>query len=92
MKELEKDKDATLDYGVNWIPFLQGTDSDTIVTAEWVNVHADLTVDDRGFANDLHLAMISGGQKGRAYRMTSRITTTQGRITDTSFILVITEN
>lgn len=91
IKTKEKDPDATLDYGVDWGPFLATTDGDTIVTAEWQPV-VGLTVNDQSVTDGVHKALISGGTLGEIYTVTSRITTLDGRIEDESFRLIIKEN
>ena len=89
MTELVKDPDAILDYAVDWTPFLAGTDGDTIATAQWVEVDGALTIDDLGFDGPIHSVMVSGGTIGQFHALTSRVTTVQGRVTDTTFRLYI---
>ena len=89
MSELIKDPDAVLDYAVDWTPFLAGTAGDTIATAVWVEIDEELTVQDLGFNGPLHTAMVSGGTLSRTHSLTSRITTVQGRVTDTTIHLFI---
>jgi len=87
-----KDPDARLDYAIDWTPFL-GTD--TIDTAEWLDPTPEtdppLVVEDEGLDGNVHVAFVSGGQVNRAYRVTSRATTTEGRIQDESITITITE-
>lgn len=76
-----KDPAARLDYAVDWGPLLDGTDGDTIATAAWVDVPEELAVTDEGLSSDgrRHVGYAAGGDHGRAYTVTSRITTAQGR-------------
>lgn len=90
MRTYVKDPDATLDYSVNWSAFLAGSGDDTIVTAIWV-APVGVTVTDSGHSGGIHTGFISGGTLGESYTVTSRITTTGGRINDSSFILLIRE-
>lgn len=87
-----KDPDARLDYAVDWSTFLSSHDPpDTITGAAWVQYDEDLTVDDEGLDGDRHVAFVSGGVVNKVYRLTSRITTTAGRIQDQTFALIIRE-
>lgn len=85
-----KAPDARLDYALDWGPFLDGTDGDTIVTQEWI-APPELTVDDEGLdpSGRRHIAFITGGEHGRAYTVTSRITTAQGREDELSLRLYV---
>jgi hypothetical protein len=88
METRTKDPDARLDYAVDWTDFL--TDTDTIQAAEWVDYdYPDLTIEDEGVEGNMHTCFVSGGTVGRAYRVTSRVTTTEGRINDTTFIVFV---
>lgn len=91
MRTYVKDPDATLDYSVDWSQFLAGSDGDSISTAAWLEASGDLTITDSGHSSGIHTGFISGGTLGESYTVTSRITTTGGRINDSSFILLIRE-
>jgi hypothetical protein len=73
----------TLDYAVDWAPFLATTDGDTITEAALAGVQPatdpPLEVNDAGLAGAFHVYWVSGGAPGRYYNVWSRITTTQGR-------------
>ena len=84
-----KDPDARMDYAVDWGPFLASTPGDAILTATWVDVPDELTVSDEGYDLGLHVAFVSGGQPMHTYRLTSRITTEQGRVQDDTLVLFI---
>lgn len=90
MDTYTKDPSARLDYGVDWQPFLDTTDGDTIASAVWVSPDG-ITVEDQSVTTNVHKAFISGGTDGEAYRVTSRITTTEGRIQDSSILILIKE-
>lgn len=90
MKTFVKDPDAKLDYSVDWNNFLDAV-NDTISTAEWVSDNVAITVDDAGHLNGFHTAFISDGVLDANYTITSRITTTGGRINDSSFVILIKE-
>ena len=92
MNTYVKDPDARLDFAIDWTPFL-GTD--TIDTVEWLDPTPDtdppLVVEDEGLDGNTHVAYVSGGKLNRAYRVTSRVTTAEGRIQDETITIVITE-
>lgn len=90
MKTFVKDPDAKLDYSVDWNKFLTAV-NDTIATAVWVNDDVAITVEDAGDLNGFHTAFVSGGVLDANYTITSRITTTGGRINDSSFVILIKE-
>jgi hypothetical protein len=86
-----KDPDATLDYTVDWRPFLTSI-SDTGATATFVVSPPDeLVLTSAVLGSGLHTVFIAGGTLHRVYRVTSRLTTTGGRIQDQSFFLPIEE-
>lgn len=78
-----------LDYGVDYSGFLPADDA--ITGAEWT-APADLTISEPGMVDGVvHRAFVSGGEIGRTYRVTSRITTAQGREREQSFYVLILE-
>lgn len=89
-KSLTKDPDADLDYGVDWTPFLDGTNGDTIATAELV-VQDGLTVVDEGLDGAVHMFTASGGTVSEVYKVTSRVTTVQGRTDDKTVLILVVE-
>lgn len=81
-----KDPDATLDYAVDWSAWLAG---DTLSASEWI-VPEDLTQDGETHTDTVATVVLSGGEAGRTYRITNRITTAGGRVTDeTIYVLVV---
>lgn len=84
-KILEKDANATLDYGVRWNNWL-GTD--TITNSEWI-IPTGITGTNMSNANGVTVVWISGGSVGQIYTITNRITTAAGRIDDRSIQLKI---
>jgi hypothetical protein len=91
MSELKiKDPGARLDYAIDWGPFLDGTDGDTIAEAAW-EADDGIDVEDEGLddAGRRHVAFVSGGEHGVAYTLTSKIKTTQGREDDLSLRLYV---
>ena len=84
-----KDPDSTLDYGFDWgkhwLP--EGV---TISTSQWI-VAAPLTVVSSAVSDDNKktLVILSGGDVGATYRVTNRVTLSDGVRTDDRTIKVI---
>lgn len=90
-----KDPDATLDYGLDWGPWLKQSDGsvDVITDSEW-HVHGpDEALTTTAAYRDSAIAgvWVSGGTAGQEYRLTNRITTAGGRIDDRSILFRIAE-
>jgi hypothetical protein len=87
-----KDPDATLDYHRDWSEWL--VDGDTITSSEWI-VPDDFEVGTGekapSFTSSTATVWLSGGEPRRAYRVTNRITTTQGRVDDRSLVILVRE-
>ena len=89
MSNFTKAPESRLDYAVDWTPFIQGTEGDAIASADWVDVTEGLVVEDPQLIGSVHAAFFSGGEPGRAYRATSRITTEQGRVDDRTITIYV---
>ena len=85
MPLIEKDPNATLDYGRDWTLWLAG---DTIVTSTWI-VPSGLTMTAESNTATTATVWLSGGTFGSSYTVTNRIITAQGRIDDRSLQVVI---
>lgn len=87
MRAFVKDPDATLDYTIDWGPWLNGDD---IQTSSWT-VPSGVT----NVANDNTVTtariFISGGTVGVNYTLTNRITTVGGRTDDRSIEIRVRE-
>jgi hypothetical protein len=83
-----KDPDAVLDYAVDWSAWL--TSAETIVSA-LVLADDGITVDSDSYDGGIHTIWLSGGEVGRNYRITSRITTSQGRVDDRTMLIRVRE-
>lgn len=78
-----KDPDSKLDYGINWLSWLDG---DTISASTWI-VPAGITKDPvlaDDFTATTTRIWLTGGTAGTTYELTNRITTAAGRIQDHS--------
>jgi len=88
MDRFHKDPDAVLDYKKDWSNWL-GTD--TITNSIWFADSDDITIDSSNHDTQEAVVWLSGGTVGEGYMVTNRITTTQGRINDSSIIIIIKE-
>lgn len=86
---MEKDPQARLDYAVNWTPQLVG--GDAITTSTWEITPTGLTVDSPApsIAGGFTTIWLSGGTVGDRYWITNHIATSQGRLNDQTFSLLI---
>jgi len=83
-RDHKKDPDATLDWIFDWNSWLGPFE--TITNSEFV-VDAGITVESSTFTNKTATVWLSGGTEGQVYRVTNRITSSDGRIDDRSFTL-----
>lgn len=86
-KDHKKDPDATLDWIFDWNLWLG--DGETISNAEFI-VDPGISIDSEkgsSFTNKTATVWLSGGTEGQVYRITCRVTTSEGRIDDRSFTL-----
>lgn len=78
MKTFFHDPDDTTPFGVNWGPFLASIGNETVVSVEWL-VPSGVSVDNKGLnAAKVHVGYLTGGQLGKTYAITSRLTTQSG--------------
>ena len=82
-----KDPNATLDYIVNWLPYLG---VDTIATSAWT-VPAGLTLVTSTQTAATTTAWLSGGTVGTKYALLNRITTVGGRTDDRTIYVKVKE-
>lgn len=89
MKGFVKDPDATLDYSIDWEPWLDG---DLISTSDWV-ADAGLTIvnGSKSFTNTVATVFVQGGTAGQNYNLTNTITTVGSR-TDERTITIRVRN
>lgn len=81
-----KDPDAVLDFGWSWAAWL--ATGDQIVTSTWI-VPEGITKDSESNTTTTAIVWLSGGTAGQQYRVTNRITTSQGRTDDRSIVLYV---
>lgn len=82
-----KDPEATLDYTVDWAPFLG---ADTITSSDWV-APLDLTIESESQTNSTTTVWLSGGDLGQTYEIVNSVTSAGGRIDDRTIYLTIYE-
>ena len=87
-----KDPDSTLDYKLNWRPWLRG---DTISTSEWEMVENDndlaLTEVSETQDDTTATVFVSGGVAGETYEITNTIVTAGGRTEQRTLTIVCKE-
>lgn len=80
------DPDAVLDYARDWSGWLAS--GETIATSLWI-VPEGITEGASDHTDTTTVVWISGGTGGQQYRITNRITTSQGRTDDRSITLYV---
>lgn len=86
-KDHKKDPDAVLDWIFDWNDWL--AEVETITDVEFT-VDPGISIDPvKGFGHTLKTATVwlSGGTEGQVYRVTCRVTTSEGRVDDRTFTL-----
>jgi hypothetical protein len=87
-KDHKKDPDATLDWIFDWTLWLG--DFETITDVEFI-VDPGIVVTSVSHTQRTATVWLSGGSEGQVYRVTNRVTTSDGRIDDRSFTLRCTQ-
>lgn len=82
-----KDPQATLDYRVNWAPWL-GTDTISAVT--WT-VPSGITQTATSNTTTTATVWLAGGEAGTDYTVTCRVTTTAGRVDERSIVISVAQ-
>lgn len=90
MKTFLKDPDSTLDYGIDWGPWLEPV-SDTITASTWTAESGIEIVDDAEFTTTRTVVWLRGGTAGETYTVTNQVTTAGGRIVDRSIKIKVRE-
>lgn len=83
-KDHKKDPDAVLDWIFDWNDWLG--EFETISTSEFI-VDPGITVDSSADTAKTATVWLRGGTESQVYRVTCRITSSEGRIDDRSFTL-----
>lgn len=83
-KDHKKDPDATLDWIFDWNEWLG--DFETIVSSSFF-VDPGIVITQSGNTQKTATVWLSGGTEGLVYKITCRVTTSEGRTDDRSFTL-----
>jgi hypothetical protein len=87
VKVYTKDPDEHLDYGWDWTQRLD--DGETINDSEWILDLVDLIDTAETIDGAKAVVWLAGGTLGRRYQVTNRVTTSEDRTFDWSFLLDI---
>lgn len=90
----DKDPDATLDYSIDWSPWLPS--GDAIDSATWTSSDAALVMlSDAPHAPSVVAGIatvwISGGVAGTRYRLTCQVETTAGRVDERTIVIAVAD-
>lgn len=88
---IDKDPNATLDYGHDWALWLSESNGDTINASTWASTPAGLTHGITTINVGVTSVFLSGGTVGTIYTVTNHITTAGGRQDDRSFRVRVIE-
>ena len=90
MRVIEKDPDATLDYGFDWSAWLAS--GETISTVDWT-IATGLDEDSLGevTGSDTAKIWLSGGTAGENYSVACLITTSAGRVDERTLTIRVLE-
>lgn len=83
-----KDPDANLDYGIDWSDWLAS--GETISVSAWT-VPSGITEGTKSNDGTTVKVWLSGGTAGEIYTISNKITTSDGRIDERSFDVVVEE-
>lgn len=83
-KDHKKDPDAVLDWIFDWTDWLG--EFETITNAQFF-VDPGITIVSQAHTTKTATTWLSGGTEGNVYKVTCRITSSDGRIDDRSFTL-----
>jgi hypothetical protein len=85
---IEKDPDATIDYQLDWSDWL--VDDDVLAGVSW-SVATGLTQEATVHDDTTATVWVSGGTIDEEYLVTCEITTSDGRVENQSFTVVVCE-
>ncbi len=90
MRTFYKDPDSTRPYSIDWAPWLNDL-GETIASAAWI-VDDGLGIDPAhtpSVVGGVHTLWVTGGTVGSQYGMTSRVTTANGYVEDSTITIKI---
>lgn len=77
-----KDPQAALDYMIDWTKWL--AEGDTLFESVFTATPG-ITIDNFTLSTTQTVVWLSGGAPGKTYKITNRVTSTQGRVDERSF-------
>lgn len=81
-----KDPDAVVDYTLNWgADYLES--GETISTSTWTVTPTGLTKDSDSNDTTTTTIFVSGGTRGKIYRLTNKIVTSKSRTDERSLVV-----
>ncbi len=90
MSVLVKDPDAVLDYTLDWSADYLAS-GETISTSSWAVTPTGLTIDSDSNDTTTTTVFVSGGTRGKIYRLTNTITTSESRTEQRSLTIRVEE-
>jgi hypothetical protein len=81
---MDRDPDSKLDFGVDWSDWLEAGET---ITTLVVTPDAGITVTGEANTGTVTSCWVEGGQAGREYKVTFRVTTSAGRVDDRTLLL-----
>jgi hypothetical protein len=87
----QQDKDAFLDYSLDWSDWLAQANGDTISTSVWAS-DAALTLNSESVSGAFTTVWVQGGLPNKWYAITNTVETTQGRRDQRTIRLFITDD
>ena len=88
-KQVVKAPNSVLDVGIIWTKWLNT--GDRIVSSTWTTSDVSVTTSDSTHDDNSTRVLVSGGELGKSYSVTNRITTEDGLV-DERYILLFIQN
>ena len=89
MSLIAKDPQARIDYVIDWSAYLAGQ---SVIASEWsVHPAGGLTVEEAAFEPGRTSVRVSGGALGHVYRLTNRVTLSDGQVDERSVTVRVEE-
>lgn len=89
MSLIAKDPQARIDHAIDWSAYLAGQ---SVIASVWsVHPAGGLTVEDAAFEPGRTSVRVSGGAMGQLYRLTNRVTLSDGQVDERSVTVRVEE-
>lgn len=88
-KQVIKAPSSVLDVGIVWTKWLNS--GDKIISSTWTTSDVSVTTSDSTHDNNSTRVLVAGGELGKSYSVTNRITTEDGLV-DERYILLFIQN